>query len=626
MEQDQNKLNQAQQTQQNDQNKVNDTQGKIDQVNDKLSNTVHSEMPSAVKEYLGSDMTHCSVSDDEYLKQMDQFKAGMIDSIQHTKADDIKVDPTNLTKEQQQELNEFAASVVNDIRTQIGKSPVTPNWNMIDMANQITDAVDVSNYYDNHNFWHATQFINDAAKDHGLAYDTSGNMNMYEDMCGNTGNVGPNITMYDLKVQLVRQLMMFMNDKAHFDDVFYNEPQEGNYIPMGISWDQYGYLHYESVNNPIGNSYKDKSKFEGKDISLPNVSELQNQKSDLESQLAQQKQQVEQDKQVVQDLQNQIAKDKEQIKNDTPTALQNKLEQDQKKLADDQAKLSNLQNTLAMDQEKLSQDQSKLNDLKDAMKDPQAFLQKAQDKVNSTKATLDNANQDLANKQATLDQATKTYNDSVDQLNQLKQQLASDQAKLQQLQDLGDKYANADKALQEAQDAYNNAVKALNDAQSQMNADSDTLAKAQQAYIDAQNKLNELETILKNDEKTVTTVDVQWVKHPHTTSEIGNKVVLSSSKQNTSSAVTMPAVNTESSSLSENNTVHADTVSAVKEAQANENDEIYFAASTNDKKAKNDILPQMGEENNDKTVWGEISLAMAGILGMLGLAKRKRHN
>ncbi|MFK5676780.1 hypothetical protein [Ligilactobacillus sp. LYQ60] len=51
----------------------------------------------------------------------------------------------------------------------------------------------------------------------------------------------------------------------------------------------------------------------------------------MENQLAQQKQQVANDQQTVNDLQSQVNADKEQIKNDTPTALQQKLEQDQAK-------------------------------------------------------------------------------------------------------------------------------------------------------------------------------------------------------------------------------------------------------------------------------------------------------
>ncbi len=575
---------------------------------------------------------------------MDNVGPAFKDSFVPSSSDDYHVDPSNLTQDQKNELNIYAAQIINGIRQQFGTTPVKTNEAIIDLADQ------VAKNYNSDNF--NSQKMEDNGIGAGHDANALGNQNLNDNPYGITWTRGSqdkeffecignasntfdynNCTMNDLKHQI---LLGIVGDFYNDTDPNLNHAKAiaglsgGTYV--GTSIDKYGNVHFEFSDDNVEQSVKDA--MNKTNVSIPSDSDLQNQKSELENQLSQQKQQVEQDKQTVQDLQNQVNADKEQIKNDTPTALQQKLEQDQKKLADDQAKLSQLQNTLNNDQTKLSQDQAKLKDLQEALSDPQAYLQKAQDKVNSTKTTLDNANKDLSDKQATLDQATKTYNDSVDKLNQLKQQLANDQAKLKQLQQTGNDYANADKALQEAQDAYNNAVKDLNDAQSQMNADSDTLAKAQQAYIDAQNKLNELETILKNDEKTITTVDVQWIKHPHTTAEMGNEVVLGSSKQNTSTAVTMPAVNSESSSVDEANTVHADTVSAVKEAQAEEAtvkeaDVIHFTTpaptSIAKQEAKENTLPQMGDNNSKATLWGEISLAMAGILGMLGLAKRKRH-
>lgn len=274
LDQDQNKLDQAQQTQQNDQNKVNDTQGQIDKVNDQLSNTVHADMGQALKDYLSSDMTKVpsgSTAQDIW-DQQDKYQENLINSIQHTTADNVKIDPTNLTKDQQQEINEFAASVVNDVRTQIGKTTVVPNWNMIDMANQIADEIDSSNYYDSHDFGHATQIINDAAKDQGLVYDESGKANYYEDITGDWDQYSGS-TMYDLKVAVVKGILNFMGDKAHFDNVFYDEPNGMLNTLMGISWDKYGNLHYENVNQEY--QLKDTTNFEDQNIDLPDVSALQ---------------------------------------------------------------------------------------------------------------------------------------------------------------------------------------------------------------------------------------------------------------------------------------------------------------------------------------------------------------
>ena len=43
------------------------------------------------------------------------------------------------------------------------------------------------------------------------------------------------------------------------------------------------------------------------------------------------------------------------------------------------------------------------------------------------------------------------------------------------------------------------------------------------------------------------------------------------------------------------------------------------------KEAKKNTLPQMGDGNSKVNVWGEISLAVAGILAALGFSEKKRH-
>lgn len=571
LNQDQSKLDQAQQTLQNDQNKVNDTQNQLNKVNDQINNqggnVPTTQVPDAYKNVLeGKQQMDWDTSDNI----MNNVAPAFTNSFVPSSSDNYKVDPSNLTQDQKNELNIYAAQIINGIRQQFGTTPVKLNQGIIDATDQAA-----KNYNsDNFNVRNMT--------DGGHDYNAMNNPNL-SDIDGNNYTYGNgitafpvgtvlnnfdynNCTMNDLKKQI---LLGIISDFYEDTDPNFGHAKAIAGIDMsdapnmGVAVDKYGNVHF--CFGPDTQSYQSTP------VDIPSTSDLQNQKNSLEDQLAQQKQQVANDQQTVNDLQNQVNADKEQIKNDTPTALQQKLEQDQKKLSDDQNKLNDLQKQLTQNQNQLSQDQAKLDELKKAQVSPEE--------------------------------------------------------------------------IQKAQDAYNDAVKALNDAQSQMNKDSDTLAKVQQAYIDAQNKLNELETILKNDEKTVTTVDVQWIKHPHTTAEMGNKVVLSSSHQNTSSAVTMPAVNTVSSTVSENNTVkassevnntvHTDSVSEEKAAQAttvksdDNSNVIYFTSeapqSSLKKEAKQNTMPQMGDENSKATLWGEISLAMAGVLVTLGLAKRKRH-
>lgn len=271
--------------------------------------------------------------------------------------------------------------------------------------------------------------------------------------------------------------------------------------------------------------------------------------------------------------------------------------------------VANLQKEANQLQDQVNKDKQVVNDLQNQVNADKAQLQK--DTPAGLQQQLQNDQKKLADDQATLQKQQQ-------KLAQDEAQLKADQNKLNSI--TPEDIANAQKALEQAQTNYNNAVKALNEAQSKANVSNDELAKAQQNYINALNKLNELKQILENDEKQITTTSVQWIKnqHPTTTSSMGNKVVLhSSSKANASSIV---------SSEKEANTVHADTVSAVKLAQTGVVHFTSEAPVSSKKAAKKNTLPQMGDENSNKTVWGEISLAMAGVLATLGLADRKRRN
>lgn len=266
--------------------------------------------------------------------------------------------------------------------------------------------------------------------------------------------------------------------------------------------------------------------------------------------------------------------------------------------------ISALQDQESQLQDQVNKDQQTVNDLQNQVNADKQALQSG-----SPEQQLQNDQKKLADDRATLQKQQQ-------KLAQDEAQLKADQNKLNSI--TPEDIANAQKALEQAQTNYNNAVKALNDAQSKANASNDELAKAQQNYINALNKLNELKQILENDEKQITTTSVQWIKNQHpTTSSMGNKVVLhSSSKANASSIV---------SSEKEANTVHADTVSAVKLAQTGVVHFTSEAPVSSKKAAKKNALPQMGDESSNKTVWGEISLAMAGVLATLGLAGKKRH-
>lgn len=569
---DQSELNNANKEVQQTQSVINNDQSKVNKINDILNDTADIKVPDKFKD--GS-----KVSDDDIPGFYTWANSQMP---RHTSDDNEKIDPRNLTPDQLKEINIFVVNVINEVAKQVGGGNHILNQNMIDMAQEIISLINKT-HFDQEDNGHDDYAINQAAKDHGLKYDSKyltseaqnakafsdkgidGNpyedwSGMFTDPCWISPNEStdeyyydpdsPNAkykgTMYGLKIVTLDALLKMMSDPDHFNGTFMGD---NVYTGIGINTtdgpekDDAG-LHIETT--PISN-VTNKNLFSGKDI-IVDVNTLQKEKDNLEQDILNQKKKLNKENRTVNTLQNQANADKAQLQKDTPAGLQQQLQNDQKKLADDQATLQKQQQKLAQDEAQLKADQKKLSSI---------------------------TPEDIT---------------------------------------------NAQKALNQAQTNYNNAVKALNDAQTKANASNDELAKAQQNYINALNKLNELKQILENDEKQITTTSVQWIKnqHPTTTSSMGNKVVLhSSSKMNASSVV---------SNEKEANTVHADTVSAVKLAQS---DAIHFASETSasaKKAAKKNALPQMGDENSNKTVWGEISLAMAGVLATLGLVDRKRRN
>ena len=607
---DQEELNNAQHKLNDAQSKVSATQNQISKINGQLTNQIvvtinndgklylkalsedpsegqsgekfengyslfdTSAMQQLIKEKTGLDVNSSNV-DNLTSEQSDEIEKAINTAISgisvkyspNVSQDDFQLDPKHLTEEQMTEVNKTVAEFINELRSEIGLAPIKLTEGTIKMGMEVAK---------NYSKLDDSQLIGGHSK---AAYGSAG----FDCECAQNGDHwNGNVTMNTLKENAVSFIRALLN----FSDGHAQMIMQPDMTYAVYSTDAYGREHldgitkdYESSVAYVQNGIKDPLNQPA--IAIPNsdMSSLLNEKNDLENKLTQQKQQVATIQQNINDLKQQVNNDKAQLQKDSSTGSQQQLQNDQKKLANDQATLQKQQQKLAQDEAQLKADQKKLNE----------------------------------------------------------------------------SISNAQKALDQAQTNYNNAVKALNDAQSKANASNDELAKAQQNYINALNKLNELKQILENDEKQVTTTSVQWIKnqHPATTSAMGNKVVLhSSSKTNVSSGVSekkmsakttvnnekkmnaKSAVNSEKkvnvksaeSNEKEANTVHTDTVSAVKLAQA---DAIHFTSEapvSSKKAAKKNTLPQMGDENSNKTVWGEISLAMAGVLATLGLADRKRHN
>ena len=566
---DQSKLSNAQNTLNNDQSKLNNVKSQL----------AGNDIPAAVnlsnsndanifwKRLLNGDNT----IDGDYVFNTDSYQPNNAfnkaeEALKPSQADDYQVDPSNLTNDQKMELSKFAAQIINEYKDEAAK--------YLDEAG-ITDETTRKRLMEHVN---ASNICVDLGQD--LAnYMTQHNENYMsnddQDVCDYFNNDTNNYNNNDYNYNHTTSRPLSLFNSNDFNGFFNHSYYTMNDLKMQVYNTILADIFQDSQNNFSHSALLLYSNYIG--IAGTNFSNASKDYLTITGAF---------------DQNGKVTNDDPYMQvQTTPSinALQNQESQLQDQVNKDQQTVNDLQNQVNTDKQALQSGS------------PEQQLQNDQKKLADDQATLQKQQQKLAQDEA---------------------QLKADQNKLNSI--TPEDIANARKALEQAQTNYNNAVKALNEAQSKANVSNDELAKAQQNYINALNKLNELKQILENDEKQITTTSVQWIKnqHPTTTSSMGNRVVLhSSSKANASSIV---------SSEKEANTVHADTVSAVKLAQAGvvhfTSEDFTSEAPVSSKKAdKKNALPQMGDENSNKTVWGEISLAMAGVLATLGLAGKKRH-
>ena len=485
-----------------------------------------------------------------------------------SKSDDYVIDPTNLTSSQMKEANIYATELINEFRAVAGLKPLKLTQSIIDNAAKVAEKYNANNWnMQEHNGGYAGSAAHDMDAIRAGGFDSEcgfpGEVSLEDrqaaDQNINSGNFGA----YS---QLATHYTMndLKSDIALAVVKFLDQADGHAQMVMDPNADAMGL----SIDK-YGDMLLDEKVFKSEDKNMdPNKEIEEDKKFDIDPSKDPDLQEYKQWKAF--------------------EAAPNLVDTD-----NSASQVANLQKEASQLQDQVNKDKQVVNDLQNQVNADKAQLQ--EDTPAGLQQQLQNDQKKLADDQATLQKQQQ-------KLAQDEAQLKADQNKLNSI--TPEDIANARKALEQAQTNYNNAVKALNEAQSKANVSNDELAKAQQNYINALNKLNELKQILENDEKQITTTSVQWIKnqHPTTTSSMGNKVVLHSS--------------------SEANTVHADTVSAVKDA-------IHFTSEapvSSKKAAKKNTLPQMGDENLNKTVWGEISLAMAGVLATLGLADRKRRN
>ena len=120
------------------------------------------------------------------------------------KADKRKVNLANLSNHDQYELSQYALTLINSIRTQLGLPEFTYTTSAQGFANDIAKAYNEDNWGDYQG--HDISAINRVAKQHGLTQDD----NEYEDMCGFDITTGHQYaTVYQIKQNIYYNIKQF---------------------------------------------------------------------------------------------------------------------------------------------------------------------------------------------------------------------------------------------------------------------------------------------------------------------------------------------------------------------------------------------------------------------------------
>ena len=392
---------------------------------------------------------------------------GKINSYQSSTSEkDEMVDMNNLTTAQLNEINDFAAKLINQVREDWGTASkyglVTPTTGMQSFANEIAKKYEEQNWSNGHN----VPVIEQTAKEYGLL-DSD---NYYEDL--SLGEMisfdgSGKISMDELKEGIYNTI----NDMLFFDDNSGNGHMssligemtgnpEGNYLGVAVDalGNVSGQVHIEMVpeNTEFSRYITNESLFNSKggktEIKYTDPrTVLQNQLNDLNNTLSQQQTTLTNAKNADDAAQSALSQAQAKLQNDQKTA-------ESAKKANDDA-----QQDLATKEHTLSEEQNKLGNLN-------ALLVVAQNNKAAAKKTLDNFN-------------------------------ADQQTKLQAYQKAQTSLANAQKELQSAKDAEQSAINKLNqaksvldqknqavkDAQAKKSQDEANLTKLQQNLTDLQN-------------------------------------------------------------------------------------------------------------------------------------------
>lgn len=396
--------------------------------------------------------------------------------------DNYNVDPTNLTKEQQEEVTEYAADLINQIRNMFGEPNVSANTHMIDFANTIAN----DQYKDGIKFGHDNQAISDTFdNDSSLTWEGENLAGWVALPSFDSGKC----TMNTVKEGVYNAINNFLfNDSdekwGHAMGTINTDGRENQ--GLGVAIDKFGNIHFDFGTGSI-------SQYNIADSQAADLKKLEEQQSKLQSELNNANSVVEQDQNQVNQAQNAY----NQAKSSADSANQ---------------ALNNANTTLANAAKLLPEAQKKLaNDEKD----------------------LANAQQDVKTAQTAYDQANDKLNSLKDKLAKDEAQLANDEKKLSNLENTMNDYKNAPAKLEQAKKTLETAKKnlasakqALANAKTTLNNDRNTLAQKQKALANANSQLARAEQAYNQASSATTEMGTTNVSHPMNTAELGSNYTL----------------------------------------------------------------------------------------------------
>lgn len=461
------------------QNEVNATQHQIDNLNNQLNNINKIELPTGYAKALTNYMLGSYFpSDEEREKLSDAIETTIYNNpnnfsgYKSNKADQaVKVDVNNLDEQTVKNLSIFAASVINQVRSDFSKD--------IDQAHFKTKSVMVTPNSVKAMMKLIREGYNEANWD-AFGEGKSHNLNYLDKFHGYSGeNMSSRgckgiATLDDLKATIYYSIEDYLFRDAgsawgHAENILYGE------TTMGASLDKYGWNHIDFFDD-----YNETDKYYTENpYEIPDSAKLTSQLSEAKSSLAA----------------TTTARDKAQMaynaaindENNTQqklTEVENNIKKQSATLNNLEAELKNasgkkddLQVQLNNAQKAVLQAQTNLDLFNASVPTKKANVKQAQEKLTEAIKTLEPAQADLDSALGALSQAkndvatkTKALNAQQQLLNQAQEKLVTLKQKLTDLQNAPQKLAEAQKGVEKAQLAVENAKVDLEKAQQHLSA------------------------------------------------------------------------------------------------------------------------------------------------------------